>query len=74
MDVGVGGCGASQPAMDKIQTRGQGLARTCFLASVHFCASDFIGVPTRVQVKGPSQGGGVRGEAPQGKQASVASE
>lgn len=48
----------------RVDTRGQGLARTCFLASVHFCASDFI-VPTRVQVKGPGQGGGgVRGEAP----------
>lgn len=36
-------------------TRGQGLARTCFLASVHFCASDFI-VPTRVRVQGSKPG------------------
>lgn len=50
---------------------GSRFGENLLLGSVHFCASDFI---ARVQVKGPSQGGGVRGEAPQGSKAFVASE
>ncbi|KAL6700483.1 hypothetical protein J3F84DRAFT_122023 [Trichoderma pleuroticola] len=45
---------------------GSRFGENLLFGSVHFCASDFI---ARVQVKGPSQGGGVRGEAPQGKHA-----